>query len=119
MTLQDQIDNQTIRTVRWYGQGERPQTDDFPVPEFGAQGLEIEGQLVDPVGGLPLVSPYTAPSQGEHKSGRIEHPEVERHFPIMDPTVELENALKAKGISEEIAVNDLKRKEEYGAADHT
>lgn len=114
MTLQEQIDQQDYRKVRWYGKGDKPQTEDFPVPEFGKQGLEIEGRLTDPVGGLPLVSPYTSPTQGEYKSGRIEHPEVVRYFPIMDPTIELESALKASGISPEIASNDLKRKEEYG-----
>ncbi|MEI8167263.1 MAG: hypothetical protein WCG26_12835, partial [Chloroflexales bacterium] len=77
----------------------------------GAQGLEIDGQLMDPVGGLPLVSAYTSPMRGEVKSGRIEHPEIVRHFPIMDATVELEHAMKAKGIAPEIAADDLKRDE--------
>ncbi len=111
ITLQEQIDAQKLNRVRWYGKGERPQSQDFPVPSFGAQGLELDGKLVDPVGGLPLVSPFTSPLQGEQKSGRLEHPEVVRHFPIMDPTVELEHALKAVGVSPEIAANDLKRKE--------
>lgn len=110
MTLQAQIDAQQFGRVRWYGAGERPQTDDFPVPTFGAQGLEIDGNLVDPVGGLPLVSPYTSPEYGEQKSGVIEHPEQVRLFPIMDPTVELEHTLKARGTAPEIAANDLKRK---------
>jgi NADH-quinone oxidoreductase subunit B len=111
MTLQAQIDRQDTRSVRWYGKGERPQMQDFPVPEFGAQGLEVDGKLIDPVGGLPLVSPYTPPEQGEQKSGVIEHPEIVRHFPIMDATVELEHSLKARGISPELAANDLKRDE--------
>ncbi len=114
ITLQEQIDNQDIRRVRWYGDGDRPQTEDFPVPEYGAHGLNLEGRLVDPVGGLPSVSPYTSPEHGEYRSGQIEHPEVVRHFPIMDDRVELENALKAHGVSAEIAANDLKRKEEHG-----
>ena len=109
MTLQAQIDDQKLGRVRWYGRGDRPQTGDFPVPTFGAQGLEVDGKLVDPVGGLPLLSAYTSPSHGERKSGLIEHPEQERRFPIMDPTVELENALKAVGTAPEIAANDLKR----------
>lgn len=112
MTLQAQIDAQDYRRVRWYGRGERPQMTDFPVPTFGAQGLELDGKLVDPVGGLPLVSPYTAPLHGEQKSGQIEHPEVPRLFPIMDPAVELENALKAAGTAPEIAADDLKRPRE-------
>jgi NADH-quinone oxidoreductase subunit B len=111
IALQEQIDGQKLGRVRWYGKGERPQMQDFPVPTFGAQGLEVDGKLVDPVGGLPLLSPYTSPEQGEQKSGRIEHPEIARHFPIMDPAVELEHALKAHGVSPEIAANDLKRGE--------
>lgn len=111
MTLQDQIDRQKLGRVRWYGEGPKPQMSDFPVPTFGAHGLEVDGRLIDPVGGLPLVGPYTSPEYGEVRSGRIEHPEVVRRFPIMDPAVELEHALKAKGVSPEIAANDLKRGE--------
>ncbi len=110
ITLQEQIDDQKLQRVRWYGKGERPQMADFPVPTFGAQGLEVDGTLIDPVGGLPLVSAYTSPALGERRSGQIEHPEEVRQFPIMDSTVELENTLKATGISPEIAANDLKRK---------
>jgi NADH-quinone oxidoreductase subunit B len=109
MTLQEQIDRQKLGRVRWYGSSDKPQTSDFPVPTFGAKGLEIDGKLVDPVGGLPLLSPYTSPSHGEHRSGQIEHPEIVRQFPIMDPEVELENALKARGVAPEIAADDLKR----------
>ena len=111
MTLQDQIDRQKLGRVRWYGKGERPQTVDFPVPTFGAQGLEVDGQLVDPVGGLPLISPYTSPGDGEQKSGQIEHPEIVRRFPIMDPTVALDSERKASGVAPEIAADDLKRDE--------
>ncbi|GAB4440915.1 MAG: NADH-quinone oxidoreductase subunit B [Chloroflexi bacterium OHK40] len=111
ITLQEQIDRQKLGQVRWYGAGEKPQTKDFPVPSFGARGLEVDGQVIDPVGGLPLVSPYTSPEQGEARSGRIEHPELVRQFPIMDPTVELEHALKARGVAPEIAADDLKRDE--------
>jgi NADH-quinone oxidoreductase subunit B len=115
ITLQEQIDRQELRRVRWYGKGERPQMDDFPVPEFGKHGLDVDGKLVDPVGGLPSVSPYTSPESGEIRSGKIEHPEVVRHFPIMDSSVELENALKAKGVAPEIAADDLKNKQQGGA----
>lgn len=111
ITLQEQIDRQKLGHLRWYGSGPKPQTTDFPVPTFGAQGLEVDGVLIDPVGGLPLISPYTAPVFGETKSGQLEHPEIARHFPIMDPTVELEHALKARGIAPEIAADDLKRDE--------
>jgi NADH-quinone oxidoreductase subunit B len=116
ITLQDQIDRQKLGRVRWYGKGERPQMTDFPVPAFGKQGLEVDGKLIDPVGGLPLLSPFTSPEQGEIKSGQIEHPEIARQFPIMDPAVELEHALKARGIAPEIAADDLKR-DEVGDAD--
>ncbi|NTW03568.1 MAG: NADH-quinone oxidoreductase subunit B [Oscillochloris sp.] len=116
ITLQEQIDNQKLGKVRWYGKGDRPQMQDFPVPEFGAQGLEIDGNVVDPVGGLPLLSPYTAPEYGEKKTGVIEHPQIARVFPIMDPTIELEHALKARGVAPEIAANDLKRSEVSDAA---
>jgi NADH-quinone oxidoreductase subunit B len=61
------------------------------------------------------MSAYTSPEHGEYRSGEIEHPQVVRHFPIMDNEVELENALKARGIAPEIAANDLKRRN--GAAD--
>ncbi|HWQ15675.1 MAG TPA: NADH-quinone oxidoreductase subunit B [Roseiflexaceae bacterium] len=109
MTLQAQIDQQTIRTVRWYGKGPAR---DFPVPTFGKQGLEIDGRLVDPVGGLPLLSPYTSPAQGERRSGQLEHPEVPRQFPIMDETVERETPAVAAGLASEIAADDITRPDE-------
>ena len=109
ITLQEQIDAQKLGRVRWYGSGERAQSEDFPVPQYGMQGLEVEGKLVDPVGGLPLISPFTSPTQGEAKSGRIEHPEQVRQFPIMDDSVALETPTKAVGVAPEIAANDLKR----------
>lgn len=109
MTLQAQIDNQDVRRVRWYEQAEGRE---FPVPTFGKKGLEIDGRLVDPVGGLPLVSPYTSPNQGEQRSGQIEHPEVVREFPIMDESVELVSPYQAAGMAPEIAADDLKRRDE-------
>jgi NADH-quinone oxidoreductase subunit B len=106
MTLQKQIDQQKLGRVRWYGKHEAKE---FPVPTFGKQGLEIDGKLVDPVGGLPLLSPFTAPTVGEQRSGEIEHPQVVRFFPIMDETVATETPTRAVGIGVEIAANDLKR----------
>jgi NADH-quinone oxidoreductase subunit B len=106
MTLQDQIKRQKIGQVRWYSR--RP-AQDFPVPTFGAQGLEIDGRLVDPVGGLPLLSPYSGPLHGEQRTGQIEHPQAPRLFPIMDERVELEAPNKAAGVALEIAADDLKR----------
>ncbi len=85
MTLQAQIDNQKLNRVRWYGKREAK---DFPVPTFGKHGLEIDGELVDPVGGLPLLSPYSSPERGETRSGQIEHAEIARQFPVMDEHVE-------------------------------
>lgn len=106
MTLQAQIDEQKLHRVRWYGKHEAK---DFSIPTFGAQGLEIDGKLIDPVGGLPLVSPYSTPLRGEERTGAIEHPQAQRQFPIMDERVELESPTKAAGIAPEIAANDLKR----------
>jgi NADH-quinone oxidoreductase subunit B len=106
MTLQAQIDDQKLNRVRWYDTREAT---DFPVPTFGARGLEIDGQLVDPVGGLPLLSPFTTPGQGEVRSGQIEHPQETRAFPIMDESVERETPFKAAGVAREIAMDDLKR----------
>jgi NADH-quinone oxidoreductase subunit B len=113
MTLQAQIDDQKFNRVRWYGKSEAK---DFPVPSFGKRGLEIEGKLVDPVGGLPLVSAYSSPLRGEQRTGQIEHPELVRHFPIMDETVELETPTKAVGVAPEIAADDLRRKPEVSRA---
>ena len=106
MTLQAQIDAQKLGSVRWYGKREAY---DYPVPTFGAQGLEVGGKLVDPVGGLPLLSPLRGPDQGAARSGQIEHPQEARRFPIMDDTVALESPNKAVGMAPEIAANDLKR----------
>jgi NADH-quinone oxidoreductase subunit B len=116
MTLQQQIDRQKLGRVRWYG---AKAAKEFPVPTFGKQGLEVDGQLVDPVGGLPLVSHYTSPEHGEERSGAIEHPEVIRLFPIMDETVETATPYQATGVAPEIAANDLKRPAEQPAATST
>ncbi len=113
MTLQRQIDEQKISKVRWYGKREARE---FPVPTFGKHGLYIDGKLVDPVGGLPLVSPYSSPLFGEQRSGQLELPEVVRQFPIMDETIELETPHKASGASPELAADDLKRKPEVARA---
>jgi NADH-quinone oxidoreductase subunit B len=113
MTLQAQIDDQKLNRVRWYGKHEAKE---FAVPTFGRQGLELDGKLVDPVGGLPLVSAYSSPLQGERRTGQIEHPEEARQFPIMDDTVELETPHKAIGVAPEIAADDLRRKAEVSRA---
>jgi NADH-quinone oxidoreductase subunit B len=115
MTLQAQIDNQKINRVRWYS---RHEAKDFPVPTFGKYGLEVDGKLIDPVGGLPLVSAYSSPLAGEVRTGQIEHPELVRQFPIMDDAVDLEAPNKAVGISPEIAANDLKRKDSMAEVRH-
>jgi NADH-quinone oxidoreductase subunit B len=91
MTLQQQIDGQKIGKVRWYGKQEAK---DFPIPTFGRQGLEIDGRLVDPVGGLPLLSPYSSPNHGERRTGLLEHPDVPRQFPVMDERMAPEAAVE-------------------------
>ncbi len=64
MTLQSQIDMQSLRNVRWYG--DENDAVDFPVPQFGAEGLEIAGfpGTADPVGGLPTMPPFVSPALG-------------------------------------------------------
>ncbi|HMO58340.1 MAG TPA: NADH-quinone oxidoreductase subunit B [Roseiflexaceae bacterium] len=106
MTLQAQIDSQQLDQVRWYGDDE---PHEYPVPTLGRQGLEIDGALIDPVGGLPLVSPLRGPQYGEQRSGEIEHPQQVRLFPIMDESVARETPFRASGVSPEIAADDLKR----------
>lgn len=112
ITLQEQITAQDLRRVPWYGK--RPARE-YPIPTFGKQGLEINGKLIDPVGGLPLLSPYSGPTEGEQRTGRIEHPQAARQFPIMDERVERETPNKAVGMAPEIAANDLKRPAEAEA----
>ena len=87
MTLQAQIDQQRIGSVRWYGKRE---SHDFAVPDYGAHGLEVNGQLIDPVGGLPLLSPYRPTTQLEGRTGDVEHADQPRQFPIMDEHMQLE-----------------------------
>jgi NADH-quinone oxidoreductase subunit B len=108
MTLQAQIDEQQIGGVRWYGERE---SHEHPTPTLGRHGLEIDGALIDPVGGLPLVSPLTSPTRGETRSGAIEHPQEVRLFPIMDDSVARETPYRAAGIAREIVADDLKRPE--------
>src|SRR5215213_2564139 len=77
---------------------------------------QIDDQKLNRVGGLPLISPYNSPLAGEQRSGRIEHPELARFFPIMDDTVDLEGPNKAIGVAPEIEIDDLKRKPEVARA---
>jgi NADH-quinone oxidoreductase subunit B len=97
MTLQAQIDQQKIKNVRWYGKRESV---DFPVPTFGKQGLEVDGHLIDPVGGLPLLSPFNPTTQDEQRSGRLEHAEHARAFPIMDESVVLQQPIAAADVQD-------------------
>ncbi len=64
MTLQSQIDVQSFGKVRWYGTEHGP--NEFPVPVFGAEGLEVPGfpGTADPVGGLPKMAPFVSPALG-------------------------------------------------------
>lgn len=76
ITLQEQIDKQSIKTARWYGK--RRVTDhDFAVPQFGKTGLLVEGfsGTADPVGGLPKMAPFVSPAAGgtgeRHTDARV------------------------------------------------
>ncbi|MBA3943791.1 MAG: NADH-quinone oxidoreductase subunit B [Herpetosiphonaceae bacterium] len=65
ITLQEQIDQQSIRKVRWYGKrGILDQ--DFAVPQYGKDGLILAGfeGTADPVGGLPKMAPFVSPAMG-------------------------------------------------------
>jgi NADH-quinone oxidoreductase subunit B len=64
MTLQRQIDQEKINKVRWYDR-QRP-AEDFPVPEYGSQGLMVEGVegVADPVGKPPRMMPFVSPALG-------------------------------------------------------
>ena len=65
ITLQQQIDQQSINKSRWYGR--RTVADqDFAVPEYGAKGLLVRGfeGTADPVGGLPKMAPFVSPALG-------------------------------------------------------
>lgn len=65
ITLQEQIDQQSIRKVRWYGK--RDVVDrDYPVPQFGKEGLIVQGfpGTADPVGGVPRMRPFVSPALG-------------------------------------------------------
>ncbi|WP_026371000.1 NADH-quinone oxidoreductase subunit B [Kallotenue papyrolyticum] len=64
ITLQRQIDREKITQVRWYDRRWQPR--DFPVPQYGAQGLLVEGieGVADPVGGTPRMLPFVSPALG-------------------------------------------------------
>ena len=65
ITLQQQIDQQSINKSRWYGP--RTVADvDFAVPEYGPEGLIVRGfeGTADPVGGLPKMAPFVSPALG-------------------------------------------------------
>jgi NADH-quinone oxidoreductase subunit B len=63
ITLQQQIDREKISKVRWYRKGDGLE---FPIPEYGAQGLMVEGieGVADPVGGTPQMMPFVSPALG-------------------------------------------------------
>ncbi len=63
ITLQEQIDNEKIKKVRWYQKGPAVE---FPVPQFGAEGLIVAGipGVADPVGGVPQMMPFVSPALG-------------------------------------------------------
>jgi NADH-quinone oxidoreductase subunit B len=65
ITLQQQIDLQSIKTSRWYGR-QNLGTMDYAVPEYGTDGLLVRGfeGTADPVGGLPKMAPFASPALG-------------------------------------------------------
>lgn len=65
ITLQQQIDDQSIKTSRWYGR-QNLGTTDYAIPQFGADGLIVQGfeGTADPVGGLPKMAPFASPALG-------------------------------------------------------
>lgn len=65
ITLQEQIDREKIKKVRWYGKHPGA-TYEFPVPRFGAHGLLLAGTegTADPVGGVPEMMPFVSPALG-------------------------------------------------------
>lgn len=65
ITLQEQIDEEKINKVRWYDKLKSGGTD-FPVPQFGAKGLIVQGfdGVADPVGGVPQMMPFVSPALG-------------------------------------------------------
>ena len=76
ITLQQQIDQQSINKSRWYGK--RTVADqDFAVPEYGAEGLIVKGfpGTADPVGGLPKMAPFVSPALGG-MGERVQDPRV-------------------------------------------
>jgi NADH-quinone oxidoreductase subunit B len=76
ITLQEQIDQQSIKGSRWYGR-QNLGTTDYPVPEYGAEGLIVRGfeGTADPVGGLPKMAPFASPALGG-MGERVQDPRV-------------------------------------------
>ena len=65
ITLQQQIDQQSVKRSRWYGP--RNLADhDFAVPAYGPDGLIVRGfdGTADPVGGVPKMAPFVSPALG-------------------------------------------------------
>ena len=65
ITLQQQIDQQSIKNSRWYGR-QNVGTMDYAVPEYGKEGLIVNGfeGTADPVGGVPKMAPFVSPAEG-------------------------------------------------------
>ncbi|GAC1358107.1 MAG: NADH-quinone oxidoreductase subunit B [Herpetosiphon sp.] len=77
ITLQEQIDSQSLRKLRWYGKRDEQLDRDFAVPQYAADGLTLAGiaGTADPVGGLPKMSPFVSPAMGgtgeRHSDSRV------------------------------------------------
>jgi NADH-quinone oxidoreductase subunit B len=76
ITLQQQIDQQSIKHSRWYGR-QNVGTNDYAVPEYGAEGLIVRGfaGTADPVGGIPKMAPFASPAIGG-MGERVSNPRV-------------------------------------------
>jgi NADH-quinone oxidoreductase subunit B len=84
ITLQQQIEDQAISSVRWYGKHE---AQEFAVPTFGKHGLEIDGATVDPVGGVPHMAPFVSPAMGGYGE-RSDNPTTLEHMaPFVSPAM--------------------------------
>ncbi len=66
ITLQQQIDRQSLKHERWYGRTTAISEADFAVPRYGSEGLLVDGfeGTADPVGGLPKMAPFVSPALG-------------------------------------------------------
>ena len=77
ITLQQQIDRQSVKHERWYGRKTPLQEADFAVPQYGPEGLLVAGfpGTADPVGGVPKMAPFVSPALGG-TGERVQDPKI-------------------------------------------